>query len=718
MPISAPLQETLDQLLAEVPRWMSRLAHDTRALLQSPTSTRSLRGTGGGPLFDAEFALTQHHTLWSRRVSELLEQRWRADFDTLPAGAPQRRAMSMTMSLDSLSLVDEDQAEENIELLRVVQAVSSNEEAVLRELQSRTATLAGHDRVRAQSNPLRPELMARAVWDAASVLGLSGPASLALLRALAQPLADTLGRICREALARLEQQGVQPAAWRASALPDRRLPAPTPSGFDVTRPGALDALRGRMKPQLAGSAAGSASLDALDADVLRMLGAGVPAVGSAVPVNRLLERLPMLEAAARHMADRQVMELVAGLVDVLIHDAALREPVRKALACLQVPLLRLALREPKLLDDYRHPAWRLIDRLGSHTLGFDDDDDARLCALMQGVGAVCAELADSQRADAAAFSHALEQFEALARVDLESEAMQAHTIIERLERTERRRALRTGLRRMAQAHVHHANAEPVTGGQSGARIDASLAEFLTGPWVDAMAEIALRDGEESPAARGALALIDDVIDSLRPLRSPGERERLIARVPSIVQRIEQGSALIGLPEAERQSVLDLLMRRHRELLRGDLLRGELPIAVARELTPEEIVRRMREETDAAPGGEPRFTGDTVYDVGSLPTVPAALMDEAPAQAAPRDWLRHLEPGAWVRLVARGSWTVARVLWVGPARELWLFSDAQEGITHALTRSALERLVAQQLAAPLEERGLLERAVDGLLARAR
>jgi len=711
MPIPAALQQTIDELLAEVPRWMSRLAHDTRALLQSPTTTRSLRGTAGGPLFDAEVALQQHHPLWSRRVAELLEQRWRADFDAAPAGAAPRRA---SLSLDSLSLVDEDQAEENIELLRIVQAVSSNQEAVLRELQSRTATLAGHDRVRSQSNPLRPELMARAVWDAAGVLGLPGPARLALLRAMAQPLTDALGRVCEAALKRLEDQGVAPAAWRATALPDRRSPAPTPSGFDVTRPGALDTLRGRMRPQHGGTPSGSASLDALDASIQRLLAMSSPATG-ALLVNRVRERLPMLEAAARHVADRQVMELMAGLVDALIGDAALRDPVRASLARLQAPLLRLALREPRLLDDYRHPAWRLIDGLSSHTLGFDDDEDARLCTLMQGVDAVFAELAASGRADAGAFAQALQQFETLAHVDIESEATEAQAIIEKLERTERRNALRVGLRRMAQAHVHAS--ESVSPGQPAARLDASLAQFLTGPWVDAMVEIALRDGEDSPAARSALALVDDVIDSLRPLRGPGDRERLIARVPSIVQRIEHGSALIGLPEAERQAVLELLMTRHRELLRGDMLRGELPLAVAPEETPEEIVRRMREEEHEPKTGEPRFTGDTVYDVGSLPTVPAELMDEAGA-AAPRDWLRHLTPGTWVRLVARGSWTVARVLWVGPAREMWLFSDAQEGITHALTRSALERLVAQQLAAPLEERGLLERAVDGLLARSR
>jgi hypothetical protein len=104
----------------------------------------------------------------------------------------------------------------------------------------------------------------------------------------------------------------------------------------------------------------------------------------------------------------------------------------------------------------------------------------------------------------------------------------------------------------------------------------------------------------------------------------------------------------------------------------------------------------------------------MFDVATLDTVPAALMPDTPLPD-PRAWLKRLAPGQWCRLVARGNWSVARVLWVDPEREHWLFSDAEIGLTHGLTRRALESLAASGLAMPLEERNVIERAVDRLLA---
>lgn len=697
-----PLQRYLDDRLAQVPRWMSAVAHDTRTALHSPTTTRALRDAGGGPLFEAEAALRQHHPLWARRVAELLPARWQAE---LAPPAPASGARGRTLSLDSLSLVDESAAEENIELLRIVQRCESEHEGVLRELQSRSATLCGHDGVKRRSNPLRPELLVRAVWEAADALGLAGGARQALLRALAEPLARALGGVFADALARLEALGIEPAAWRATALPGRRLPGNAPSGYDLTRPGALDGLRGRM--QARGGVSTPAELDSgperLDAMLMRILAA--PAGPGGPIANRLLERLPLLEAAAPRRAQRQLIELMAQLVEAMLHDPALRLPVRAALARLQLPLLRVALGDPQLLDELQHPAWALCNRLGQHTLGFDDDRDPRLCTLVEGVEVLFAELATAPQADAAAFARAGAALEALIEADLAAERRAAEIALGKLQQAEQRAALELGLKRQVQARIELASGPP---GTPVPPCQAEIKRFLVGRWVQVLAESALREGEASTPAR--LAVVDEILASLQPPRGEPERQALLRGVPALLQRLQQGFALIDLPAAERSALLDALMQAHTELLRP----GRATAAPADPDSPEEIVRRLREEPELPPQSAPSPGADSLFDVATLDTVPAALLDAADAGAAPRDWLRQLQPGSWCRLVARGSWTVARLLWVSPSREHWLFSDADEGRTHALTRRALERLVAEQLAAPLEERNVLERAVDAVL----
>ena len=714
---TALLQRHLEACLADQPRWMAAMANETRLALQSPSATRSLRGSGGTPMLEAESALTRDYALWANRTGELMAARWQSELAPAAERTAGRQRLSHS-AFDQLSLVDEAEAAENIEILKVVQGAELQHELLLRELAARSATLRGEDGVKRGSNLLRPELMVRAIWDASEVLGLAANARLALLRAASAPLVRALGTAFSEALQRLERWSVAPAAWRATALPGRRLPAPALSGFDVTRPGALDMLRGRMDPQVPMGTPGAPE-GLPDAMLMRVLAAGS---ASADPLaNRLLERLPLLEAAARKVIERQVIELIARLVDAMLHDEQLRHPVRAAVAKLQVPLLRLALQEPRLFDDHLHPAWQFLNRLGAWTIGYDDDTDPRLCALMRSVTDLCDRLEGAPTIDAAAFASALAELEALFRADLDAECAEAAPQIERLRRAERRGELKLSIRRTVQAKLHAAAPEfglhhPALQG-SGLRLSDTLKAFLTGPWVDAVATVALRDGEDAPLVQSLQNWVDELLQSLAAPRSADERQRLLRAVPALVQRLQQGLALTRLVPSERQRVLDELAERHMELLRPNP--GAPAAAGGEALTPAEIVRRLREEDEAAPYPGTAATDsqgpDSLLDFGTLDTVPAELLDGSGA-AAPRDWSRHLAPGMWCRLVPRGSWTVARLLWIGERRDHLLFSDADLGLTHALTRAAFERLVAEQLAAPLEERSLLERAVDSLMVQ--
>lgn len=696
------LRRYLDRRLAELPNRMSLLVQGLRGVLHAPTATRALHGVGGGPLFEAEAALRQHHPLWVRRLVEILPTRWQAEIE--PAARAGGRSLGLDTGIEGLSLVDESAAEENVELLRIVERCEGTHEALLRELQARSATLCGHDSVKRRSNPLRPDLMVRAVWDAAEVLGLQSAGRQVLLRALAEPLLKLLGGLYADALAELEAEGIEPAAWRATSLPGRRLPGAVASGYDLTRPGALDGLRVRMAGHARATPTGVARDERLDAAVQRILAVAVPTHGGDPLANRLLDRLPLLEAAAVQRADRQLIELIAQLVEAMLRDPALPHSVRCTLARLQAPLLRVALTDERLLDDLHHPAWQLLNRLGAHTIGFDDDDDPRLWAVAQAVDDLFAGIASSARADAGVFAAALRELDALIAADLAAECEEAQGALTHLRHAERRAALQLGIKRELQSRFELAT---VAAGAASAL--PVLRRFFMGRWVEGLAESVLRDGPDAASSVERRGLIDDLLLTLAPWRGEAERQTLLQRVPGVVQRLQRGFAAMDVPAVERQAVLDTLMHAHTELLRPG---GGAPATAP---TPEEIVRRLREEPDdvADPEDAPP-AGESLYDVATLDTVPAALLDDGPSGAAPQGWLQHLRPGTWCRLVARGHWTVARLLWVSPSREHWLFSDADVGRTHALTRRAVERLVQEQLATPLEQRSLLERAVDGVL----
>ena len=182
MSASPLLQRFLDETAGQVPQWMGRVSQLALQALRDPKQSRALQGIGPRPTQDAEMALRRHEAPWARRVADLLRQGWQAELAAASL-APVGTASRALLSADALTLVDEAQAEENIELLRTVQLVELAAEEELRELQARMATLRGETTIRKQSNLLRPELIVRAVWDASDLMQLNPLARKALMRA-------------------------------------------------------------------------------------------------------------------------------------------------------------------------------------------------------------------------------------------------------------------------------------------------------------------------------------------------------------------------------------------------------------------------------------------------------------------------------------------------------------------------------------------------------
>lgn len=712
MPVSPRLQAYLDEQLAQLPQWMAQVARDAQHALKTASATGAPGDASRRSAAEAEAALRDRHAAWTRRVGELLATAWQAD---LAGSSPVATASAErpAWSAQALTLVDEDAADENIELLRATQEVEVLLKNHVHDLQARSATLRGDSVVGRHANLLRPAVVVQAVWTASEVLGLDAAARKALMRAGSGPLGRALRQVSIDAERQLAGWGVAPAPWQASALPGaRRAPAPS-SGVDLTRPGALDELRGRLVGRTPPPARPEA-LMRLDLGLAQALDAGPDAGTPQAP--RLMERLPDLAAMARNDDDREVMLLVAHVFDAILDDALLMPSVRHVLGLLQGPLLRIAIREPRLLEDHNHPSWQLMVHLASHTAGFDDDADPRLAELLVEVRRLFDALQAAPRPDAAQHAEALSALDALLVAELDAERRDAAAPIAKLQAAARRTLVNEALRRQVRLQIQEAaGIWGIEGGAPAASdavtLDPALHDFLTGPWVDMLARGVLQDGEHADSTRALMAVVPDLLVSLAPLRSEGDRRRLLASVPGLVQRLQQGMARADLPAARREALLALLMARHTELLRP----GAAP--AARETRPEDIVRRLRDEELPPPNVAVPASGESMFDIGTLETVPAALMPDGPAATDARAWLRHLAVGQWCRLVARGSWSTARVLWVDAAREHWLFSDAELGMTHGLTRRALERLAQGGLAAPVEERTLIERAVDSLLAPA-
>jgi hypothetical protein len=228
---------------------------------------------------------------------------------------------------------------------------------------------------------------------------------------------------------------------------------------------------------------------------------------------------------------------------------------------------------------------------------------------------------------------------------------------------------------------------------------------------------AVASSKDDDDTQALASTVDDLIQSLQRPRTLQERDALKKSLPDLVNRLQRGMASISLPQDKQDAILKELMGIHGHHL---LAAPKAVAAAPEEPTAAELVQRMRDEMAAERaashnGGHHTKAIDT--NVGSLPTVPMAYGDEQPDTPhgdTPTEWTQSLRKGMWCKLYLQGQWTTAHLLWVSDNRQFFMFTSDKAGGMHSMTRRALERLRAEGLATNLEERSLMQRAVDSML----
>lgn len=596
-------------------------------------------------------ALQRDGARFQQRFVEALAQATRRELAGQDAGRGSAAAPPA-----GLELMDEARVEADIEISRAMQLIDATAEWERRELQTFTSTLCGLEHVSEDSNPLRPIVYATALWEAAGVASATPAARSALVRVAAGVLAGLLKTAWAAASSRLEAQGVQPGIYRTVLL----------------APGAV-------------SSRSDSAREAARAGVLSALLSGVPSAGEGGEPR-----------AAGDAVEGRVSGLLSRLFTAIQSDTGLPPPVRAVLARLQEAALRVALLDATMLDSMDHPVWRLMNRIAHAGQSYPAPGDRRLATLIAFCEALAEEISRAQLADALPFRRALARLDAFLGEQLQWQLREVAASVASLQNAERRDVLEQAL------------AHRLADQMARVAAPAAIRRFVTSGWAKVLAESMVRFGEQAEPTAGYLKAVDDLLWSLKPPDHPLSRQRLVSLLPGLLQRLREGMALIEMPAADQQAVLDALMPIHAEALRPGP-RTEPP-----PLTPEQIVQRLREEVvpDTPP---PRPFSDSVIDLASMETVPADFL--ATDLGSPEEAARHVDafqPGDRLRLFVQGRWVRAQMLWRSAQGRYLLFAGDQPGQTHTITRPALERLDAAGLVKPLEAKPLVQRAIDSLV----
>jgi hypothetical protein len=572
----------------------------------------------------------QHQDLLNevRRVAPQLIDGFVAQFDELlhDKRPEQPRKAALASGLEGLALLDDATVQEDVEVKALIQQIEAKADWEIRDLNALMSALRGEQMVRAEANPLRPEVFGRSLQRAVQSVPLGGEERMALLRSFGGAMSSALKDTYAAYNQRLKARNIQPVGFRAQKSFSSRPGAGGSGGAEAQQhgaaaphgPGADDfcssTFHGETMPHGAGDGGGNLFADPYFAGALQSLMRGGPGAragymggeetsssifGRALHNERLAgmiqqmalmrggdaivqtsSQLPGIEAtsvgnviaqfredlqsAAQRPIERLTIDVVAMMFDHILGDPRLLSGIKAALGRLQLPVLRQALADPSIFSSRNHPTRKLINRIASYSVGFENAEDLHYQRFLQAVSSAVETIVTLDNEDAFFYAEQLEKIERVIADITKAREAEAAAAVKALERAELRTVLRTSL-------AHH-----ITTLLAGVEVEDYLREFMRNQWTQVLVEAILQYGEDSDGVRYFKQVGSDLVWSVQPKYAPEDRQHLIKLLPRLVKQLREGLSLIDWPYEQEQKLFAQLMTSHARAIRSDLQQARAP----------------------------------------------------------------------------------------------------------------------------------------------
>jgi len=672
------------------------------------------------------------------------------------------------ISADELSLIDDEVVNRQIEVGRLTQRMRDANEQIIGSLNVIVAQLHGEREARERENPFRPYLLARSLHEALGEIATADATTRMLFDHLSNAMIQHLPGYYAAIRDVFDASGVR---GKFVALPGRTshhqryfgAPAEAlPPQFDARiAPGLLRMMEAIQHVPAPGAQAdqGSRNNDqpvTVQEFIRGMFNASrsfelpresgrtpAPAPANATPaLSPLVTQLnqfqkaalrgPVADAAAQGddnrlsalrdkldlgnspPVERMTVDVMAMLFEFILDDQQIPAELRQHIGRLQIPMLKAAMLTPDMLQDERHPARQLLNRISSAAAATDPSTPAGR-ELITEIDRVSGEILSGFESDVAVFARALDEFERFLQTHMQHEDREATRVIEAVEMAEKLSILLTNIRATLCDVLLPLN------------IDKRLSDFIIRVWPHVVVHAAWQDLEgktplEQPDSlfQQYRAVVPELIWSIQEKPTPQERSALMRVLPDLVKRLTKALQLIQLPEDESREILDQLVALHTQVLRGGQKNGTQTAPDLEQLRKDFsrlVINWNRVSWSLTEPPQPR--ADLIEEVLAKRGVVAELnlgVNTMTASQADREFLEQTYLlGTRVEFRLEGSEaTPAQLAWISTHRSLYLFRIKSDGALALYTFAALLEALEQGRVVPVEYAPVFERAVDSLL----
>jgi hypothetical protein len=708
--------------------------------------------------------LRQQQAASVQQFEAAMRREWARQSDK-PSSAP-------ATNWGELSLMDDSAVDAIVVSDRIGKALSHGAEWELRDMEAYTGALLHDDEAGPDRNPLRPELVARALLAAVDALTDQPALRQTLSEELTRSLAPLMQAFYAEISGTLRQSGLRaqelrPVSSEAGSRSQGQADSlPSAAGTHTqTQPGGLGGYgggtgMGGMGGGMGGGRAMPGMLGQVDAGMMNLLrqlsvvSAPAPGVSLAsemsgdfsagggaasMPANLISLHRDELRQATQTPLDHMVIDVVASLFDAILADPKVPPQMARLLGRLQLPVLRAALGDTSFFSKRNHPVRRFINRLASLSCAFDDFTQNPGLLFLQRVAELVEQVANGDFEKVKVYDEQLDALEAVvneqqqAAVAAATRAGQdAAALLERKE---------------TQARQQLQYSQQLEKLLADLPLPEFLRRFLSRDWAPVIVYATAYGGDAQELLMRRLG--KDLAQSVLPKGGSPARRDFLTQLPVLVRGVNQGLDLVGSPDTVRKQLFADLLPVHAESLKTPALspldhnllvkriEAAFGLAVPDEATAQratasldidlEQVFAPAEAQDVGLMAEAQvaWSGEVDIDIEfgsqdaplqavdvSIEGLPAA---EAPVATSGVALFDHLELGCAYRMNTENRWRKVRLSHVSAQRSFFIFTEGdQHPKTVTMTARMLRRLCESDRLRAYESAHLLERAT----ARAR
>ncbi len=483
-----------------------------------------------------------------------------------PLLGPSIGSSSDDISIDNLSLVDDDELEQLMAVDSMVAKAGRQFANALKQLTTRLDTLIDTQAVTEKNNPFGPAAICQAFIGVCRELDLDIKAKLVLFKLFDRYVMTGLGGVydvCNTTLVeggilpKLEQRSHQRGqqSTPASSASAQMAEAASQTSVDVFSD--LQSLLHQLPQNTTSAASGLVApgvapqiprdslmqlLQAVQQSLMTQMEQQQQAALQGVTpvqldIQQSLSRLLSAKMPSKPMSIGQVdddaINLVAMLFQFILDDRNLAAPMKALIARLQIPIIKVAMLDKSFFSKDGHPARKLLNEIANASLGWSPSANIDRDPLYNKVSSVVTRLLTDFDGDVSLFHEMLADFIAFIEMDKRRTSL----IEQRTVNAEDGKAKSEIARNTVQAALNEKVA-----GKSLPKVVITLLEEA---WSNVLFLICLKDGEDDKNWRNALSVVDDLLWSVDPMDSTADRQRLLKMVPNLLKNLRAGLTKIG-----------------------------------------------------------------------------------------------------------------------------------------------------------------------------